>query len=441
MKLALICLLILGRCVAQGIDPQPRNATQAILEAFDKYQLVGMGAAHGLKDRDDFILALIQNPAFPAKVNDIVVECGNRLYQKTLDRYIAGEDVAVAEMQLVWRNTTQQMCSLSGFYEQLFPLVRQINQRLPAGKRLRVVAADPPIDWSALKDQAEYIAIRNARGSSITSVITKEVLAKKRKALLLFGEGHLYHKGRSSVAEYEKTHPGVTLVIATHQGFGSDNPLDVHNDTLEARMKSWPAPSLVPVRGTWLADLDFAYYSEFIIKSMVGLEFADCVDAYLYLGPRDSLHRENVPPGILNDQQYIEELNRRSAGDVSLWPFRPIDVAARRSVDPNRPFYVSTKESRTPDAQMPLAKFVGTYTGESQEITINLHQGKLFAKMSTFPSGIGLMPVTGSRFRAEASHDATLLDFDIINERVTGLTIERGASRAKVKLHWNPLRL
>src|SRR5690349_17564905 len=123
MKIVLICLLVLGRSAAQGIDPQPRNATQAILEAFDKYQLVGMGAAHGLKDRDDFILALIQNPAFPGKVNDIVVECGNRLYQKTLDRYIAGEDVAVAEMQLVWRNTTQQMCSLSGFYEQLFPLV------------------------------------------------------------------------------------------------------------------------------------------------------------------------------------------------------------------------------------------------------------------------------------------------------------------------------
>src|SRR6267378_1987582 len=76
----------------------------------------------------------------------------------------------------------------SGVYEQLFPLVRQINQRLPLQKRLRVVAADPPIDWSKVENQAEYISIRNDRGSSITSVIMTEVLAKKRKALLLFGQ-------------------------------------------------------------------------------------------------------------------------------------------------------------------------------------------------------------------------------------------------------------
>jgi hypothetical protein len=107
-------------------------STKAILAAFDKYQVVGMGAAHGFKDLDDYILSLIRNPAFPDNVNDIVVECGNCLYQDILDRYIAGEDVPLAKMQLVWRNTTQIMCSLSGFYAQLFPLVRQINRELAA---------------------------------------------------------------------------------------------------------------------------------------------------------------------------------------------------------------------------------------------------------------------------------------------------------------------
>src|SRR4029450_1266903 len=72
--------------------------------------------------------------------------------------------------------------------------------------------------------------------------------------------------------------------------------------------------------------LDFGYYAEFIARSIAGLEFADCVDAYLYLGPRDSLHRENVTPRILNDQPYVEELNNRP------WPFFPVDVAARRSI-------------------------------------------------------------------------------------------------------------
>ncbi|MGA3347492.1 MAG: hypothetical protein ABSC33_00640 [Candidatus Sulfotelmatobacter sp.] len=65
-----------------------------------------MGAAHGNKDLDDFILHLIRNPAFPDKVNVIAVECGNSLYQPILDRYIAGANVPLPEVRQVWRNTT-----------------------------------------------------------------------------------------------------------------------------------------------------------------------------------------------------------------------------------------------------------------------------------------------------------------------------------------------
>jgi len=64
-----------------------------------------------------------------------------------LDRYIAGEDVPFKEVQKVWRNTTQMMCGWSGFFEQFFPVVRAINQERPLGKRLRVLAGDPPVDW------------------------------------------------------------------------------------------------------------------------------------------------------------------------------------------------------------------------------------------------------------------------------------------------------
>src|SRR5476651_360374 len=74
--------------------PKPKPAQKAVLDLFHKYEVVGMSAAHGEKDLDDFILALIRNPEFPNKVNDIAVECGNSFYQPILDRYIAGEDVS-----------------------------------------------------------------------------------------------------------------------------------------------------------------------------------------------------------------------------------------------------------------------------------------------------------------------------------------------------------
>ena len=73
----------------------------AILAAFDKYQVVGMPEAHGMKDVDDFIFSLIRNPAFSEQVNDIAVECGNSLYQPVLDRYISGEDVPFTEVREV----------------------------------------------------------------------------------------------------------------------------------------------------------------------------------------------------------------------------------------------------------------------------------------------------------------------------------------------------
>ena len=62
-----------------GANPVPEPAVSAIIAAFDKYEVVGMGEAHGGKDQDDFILSLIRNPAFAEKVNDIAVECGNSL--------------------------------------------------------------------------------------------------------------------------------------------------------------------------------------------------------------------------------------------------------------------------------------------------------------------------------------------------------------------------
>jgi hypothetical protein len=209
-----------------GSDPKPQDAAKAILAAFDKYEVVGMGAAHGNKDLDDFILKLVRDPGLPGRINDIAVECGNSLYQPILDRYIAGDEVGLEDVRPVWRNTTQPMCGISAFYEELFPLVRRINQRLPPRKKFRMLACDPPIDWGKVKtrddathDPAEPATVLQAmeRDPAIASVMEREVFSKHHKALMLFGTGHLYHTHggpmlhASAVEMYEKNHPGVTL--------------------------------------------------------------------------------------------------------------------------------------------------------------------------------------------------------------------------------------
>ena len=154
-------------------DASPEPAIPAILKAFEAFEVVAMPAGHGEKDIDDFILSLIRNPRFPTSANDIVVECGNVRYQSILDRYIAGENVPFTDVQRVWRDTTvQQMCGASGFYEQLYPLVRKLNQGLPVASRLRVVAADPPIDWSLISSYQDLTPFFD-RDGSIASVMGK----------------------------------------------------------------------------------------------------------------------------------------------------------------------------------------------------------------------------------------------------------------------------
>lgn len=322
----------------KGSDPKPQDAERALLSAFDKYEVVAMGAAHGNKDLDDFLLHLVRNPAFPNKVNVIAVECGNSLYQPTLDRYIAGADVPLSEARQVWRNTTQLMCGVSGFYEQLFPLVRRINQTLPAERKLRVLACDPPIDWSKVKTREDFGRRQYLeRDNSIAAIMEKEVLSKHRKALMLFGTAHLFHQDNTAVGLYEKDYPGVTLVVAEHTGFGNWTPLEKYNDQFEARMAALPVPSLVEdLKGTWLAELlDETYSSGNVFFGVADggklpsgpakakgtfselppealLKFSKKVDAYLYLGPRDLLLNEPTPAEILLDKDYMAELQRRA---------------------------------------------------------------------------------------------------------------------------------
>jgi hypothetical protein len=294
-----------------------------------------MGAAHRNKDLDDFILDLIRNPALPSKINDVAVECGNSLYQPILDRYIAGDDVPLSEVRQVWRNTTQPMCGVSAFYEQLFPLVRKINQSLPEARRLRVLAGDPPIDWAKVKSSEDFWKSMD-RDANIALVMQREVLSKHRKALMLFGTAHLYHGGSemgpTAVGLYEKNYPGVTLVIEDHMSFGNGTPLAKYNYQFESRMATWPVPSLISeLPRTWLADLlNKTYSSEAIVIRVsagrdgktsesplkpveASKEFSKMVDAYLYLGPRDLLLKEPRLAEVFLNKDYMGEMRRRSA--------------------------------------------------------------------------------------------------------------------------------
>jgi len=326
LLIALVALVCNGQAAASRTASDARASTPepalpAILKIFETYEVVGIQAAHAQKDVDDFILSLIRDPRFPETVNDIVVECGNVRYQPILDRYIAGEDVAFTEVQHVWRDTTQAMCGESGFFEQLYPLVRAINQHLPAARRLRVVAADPPIDWAKVQTAKDITPFFD-RDGSIASVMESEVLSKHRKALMLFGIFHLLHRSGpgpgDAVTIYEHRYPGKTFVIST-LGYYSTNGESLTD--FHAGLGAWP--SLLRTKNSRLGSLSLGAFLPTPVTTDSDCNVVDAVtgkssktvagllDAFLYLGPQDLQLSEAIPADIALDHAYRSEWLRR----------------------------------------------------------------------------------------------------------------------------------
>jgi hypothetical protein len=308
-------------------DPKPEAATRAILEAFKTFKVVAVGDNHGTKDLNDFVLSLVRHPEFPDAVNDIVVEGTNSLLQPMLDRYIAGEAVPIEEARQLWREGTVPT-GVNDFQAQLFQLVRRINQQLPLAKRLRVLAGEPPVDWSNLNRRS---AIRQ-REAHIAAVVEEQVLAKNRKALMFYGALHVAHGvlgGEMAVGRYEQKYPGVTFVITPYLGAEDGDhcgwPKPVAGVAHETKMASWPVPSLVRTKGTWLADFARAEWFEnsftALLSTPPGPGSPDPIDAYLYLGPPDLLLGTQPSVFTFTDKDLLAEFRRRlspNAGDA-IW--------------------------------------------------------------------------------------------------------------------------
>jgi hypothetical protein len=300
-------------------EPEPVDARRAVLNAFDRYPLVALSEAHGLKEEADFINSLLRHPDFPGKVNVVVLEAANARHQKLIDRYVNGEAVLLNELRRVWRDHT---CAALGprdssNVEAFFVTVRDVNRRLPPGGRIRVLAGDPPIDWSAVKTMKDVAPWLAQRETHYARVVEAEVLAKHRKALLIAGGAHLDRgplpNGDPTAALMmqilEHKYPGKAFIVLPHEGFGE------HNAVWEPKLSAWPRPSLALVADTWLA-LPKDAGREDVLQQMAG-EVPPAAprpkaDALLYLGPRDELTMEQLPADVYRDEVYLEELDRRS---------------------------------------------------------------------------------------------------------------------------------
>ena len=326
---AVVCLLVSGEAgpvLAQERPPAvPVEAIDAILEAFDSHDIVTIQASHGRLEVETFVLSLIRDPRFPDAATDVVVEDGNALYQALMDRYVRGEDVPYTEFRQVWEDTTQaqNIPPRDGVVPALFRTVREVNASLPPERQLRVLLGDPPIDWALVDTPADHQRWIALRDSHPAAVIQLEVLAKGRRALIVYGQGHAQR--RQVLGNYDMTDWRAQTIVSILE---RTTPARVFSlwwegdpEPLPQDVTSWPVPSLAIVQGTALGATDFSEFSPTDVRFAVRdgglvpvpedewqtLSMEQQFDAVLYLGPASEMTvLDALMPEACADPDYLE---------------------------------------------------------------------------------------------------------------------------------------
>lgn len=259
-----------------GAEARIVAATDGLFEAFRSHPLVGIGEMHGVTQLLDYYQSVISDPRFASAVGHVVVEFGGAARQRTIDRYVNGENVPYRELSEVWNQTVgAQPTIVNEGYALFFAKVRETNLQLPSHQRIKVWLGEPPIDWSQVRTAEAYRPLLDTRDSHAAELIVREILEKGRKALVIYGGAHFdvtqpwEHEARALITAadpggpmsgrqeatlrdlVEARYPGSFFVAQAYRGFANAECMK----SFEARMEQWPMPAMaVPVSGTGLEE-------------------------------------------------------------------------------------------------------------------------------------------------------------------------------------------
>jgi hypothetical protein len=330
-------ILIAYLCVASTtafaspLPPKVVKATDGVFAAFQSHPLVGIGEWHGLAQELDFYAALVRDPRFAVEVGNIVLETGDAAQQSVADRYVNGENVPYTELRKVWSDTVGWFPTVQALGSiNLYATVRAINQALPPEKRIKVWLGDPPIDWSQIKTNSDWLPLQAQRDDYPSELIKREILSKNKKALVIYGGAHLgvYPGGMALFpdlrhpnlrARLDAARPGALYVVSPYVGYTTTA---CGEEFAKSHLVGVSAPSLIfPIRGSSLNEdllrpgcTPFSKSAdepqeefEIGVSNFVGLHS----DALLYLGPRGLLLTSPNAPDSYLDLDYRAELDRR----------------------------------------------------------------------------------------------------------------------------------
>jgi hypothetical protein len=345
--LLVVLALVPGLICRAQESPKPQDATTAVLRAFQTHDIVMIGEIHGNKQEYEWFRSLVSTPEFADRVDDIVLEMGNSLYQKSVDRYVSGEDVPPEQVQKAWRNTVGGIGPQSPVVAWFYQAVRETNMKRRGKHQVRILCGDPYIDWEKVQSMRDVSPYLSHRDDWYTQVVKDEVLAKHHRALLIMGSMHFLRSFKigpmEPVVEPELRKAGAStyLILAGTNTVGA-------YDEVDHRFDAWPAMVIAPATG-WLGELParplLSGGIEDLVFNMTDESDApisappftvpklrDGADALLYLGPRDRLTSLSMTRAQLEGTPYGKEIERRLKIEGM-----PMDAISDREEEPQFP--------------------------------------------------------------------------------------------------------
>lgn len=306
------------------VMPATVKALDGIFAGFKDRPLVGIGDAHGLAQEQEFYAAIIRDPRFASDVGNLVVEFGGAAQQKTLDRFINGENVSYPELRRVWTDVVGWVPTVTyqGFVN-IYATVREVNMKLPKDRRIKVWLGEPAIDWTKVRTAKDWQPLNAQRDRHPAQLVEREILAKGKKAMLIYGTWHLGIDPTNLRQLVQQKNPKAFFIVMPYPGFHEQACADRFEKTL-----NWAVPSLIapfvstPAAGRilqpgcnvfdpadWAGD-DPAQAAREIAagnRNNLGLD----ADAMLYLGPKKTLVRSPTMLDMYLDLDFRREMDRR----------------------------------------------------------------------------------------------------------------------------------
>jgi hypothetical protein len=274
-------------------DPVPTSVAVGIERAFETHRVVALTDPRS-PALNRVVLSLLRDPTFRKRARVIVYDCCAPRYQPLVDRYVNGGDVSLADVSRAWAHAGPAIPRPN-----LFVRARELNRRLAAGQRIRIVLAHP---WAS----GVFVCKRSRRCNVwgdrldrvIADVVEKEVFRRNQNALLLAGFWKLDRRRRpanpkgfgfdSAARRIEARHPG-SLFLAW-----ALPPCPTAGSIADELIAGWRPPAIADIRGSSVGAAPEtllwscaggALNGLPLARPSVGRHVEDDVDAILHVAP------------------------------------------------------------------------------------------------------------------------------------------------------------